>query len=155
MASHSRIEFEECLKKELIRKSVPSRDKAHKGIFKANKFLEQALKAFKIKAFDSCLLTYYQAVFLSAKSVLHKDGYREKSHACVARYLEEIYVNAGKLDIKWIGLLDRFRDMRHDDEYDVFFMASKTHCEEIMKFADGFIRAMERIVSDLLLSAEK
>ena len=66
MASHSRIEFEECLKKGLIRKSVPSRDKAHKGII----------------------------------------------------------------------------------EYDVFFMATKTHCEEIMKFADGFIEAMERIVSD-------
>ena len=148
MANRSRIEFEECLKKGLIRKSVPSRDKAHKGIIKANKFLEQALKAFKIKAYDSCLLTSYQAVLLSAKSVLHKDGYREKSHACVARYLEEIYVKSGDLEIKWIGLLDRFRDMRHDDESDVFFMASKILCEEIMKFADGFIEAMERIVSD-------
>lgn len=147
MASHSRIEYEECLKKGLIRKTVPSRDKARKGIIKANKFLDQARRAFNIKAFDSCLLTCYQAVLLSAKSVLHKDGYREKSHACVARYLEEIYVNVGKLDIKWIGLLDRFRDMRHDDEYDVFFMASKTNCEEIMKFAEGFIRAMEKILS--------
>jgi uncharacterized protein (UPF0332 family) len=147
MANRSRIEYEECLKKGLIRKIVPSRDKARKGINKAKMFLDQARRAFNIKAFDSCLLTCYQAVFLSAKSVLHKDGYREKSHACVARYLEEIYVNAGKLDIKWIELLDRFREMRHDDEYDVFFMASKENCEEIMKFADSFIGAMEKILS--------
>ncbi|MDP2926950.1 MAG: HEPN domain-containing protein [bacterium] len=147
MASHSRIEYEECIKQGLLRKVVPSHEKAGKGIIKANKFLEQARKAFNIKAYDSCLLTCYQAIFLSAKSVLLKDGYREKSHACVARYLEENYVNAGKLDIKWVGLLDRFRDMRHDDEYNVFFMASKENCEEIMKFADSFIGAMEKILS--------
>ena len=57
MASRSRIEFEECLKKGLIRKIVPSRDKARKGINKAKMFLDQARRAFNIKAFDSCLLT--------------------------------------------------------------------------------------------------
>jgi len=146
MASHFRIEYDGCMKEGLLRKVIPSVDKARNGIEKANKFLEQARKALDIGAYDSCLLTCYQAIFLSAKAVLFKDGYREKSHACVARYLEEKYAKSGKLDIKWIELFDRFRDMRHDDEYNVFFTASKEDCEEIMEFADEFIAAMEKII---------
>jgi len=147
MANHFRIEYDDCMKEGLLRKVIPSFEKARSGITKANRFLGQARKAFGIEAYDSCLLTCYQAIFLSAKAVLFKDGYREKSHACVARYLEEKYVKPGKLDIKWIELFDRFRDMRHDDEYNVFFTASRENCEEIMEFADEFIAAMEKIIS--------
>jgi uncharacterized protein (UPF0332 family) len=147
MASQSRIEYEDCVKDGLLRKVIPSPDKARKGIAKAGKFLEQAGKAFDVGAYDSCLLTCYQAVFLSAKAVLFRDGYREKSHACVARYLEENYSDKGKLDVKWVELLDRFRDMRHDDEYNVFFMASRENCEEIIEFASGFIGAMTKIIN--------
>ena len=146
MVNHSRIEYDDCLKQGLLRKVIQSLEKARNGIAKANKFLEQARKLFAIEAYDSSLLTCYQAIFLSAKSVLFKDGYREKSHACVTRYLEENYVKPGKLDIKWLELLDRFRDMRHDDEYNVFFMASKENCEEIIEFADEFIAAMRKII---------
>jgi uncharacterized protein (UPF0332 family) len=65
----------------------------------------------------------------------------------VARYLEENYADKGKLDVKWVELLDRFRDMRHDDEYNVFFMASRENCEEIIEFASGFIVAMAKIIN--------
>jgi uncharacterized protein (UPF0332 family) len=145
MANRSRIEFEECTELGLLRKVIPSYDKAKSGIGKAAGFLEQGRKAYDAHAFDSCLLTCYQAIFLAAKSVLFKDGYREKSHACVARYLEEKYAKTGKLGIKWVELLDRFRDMRHDDEYNVFFLAKKEDCERILDFAAGFIEEMRRL----------
>lgn len=152
MVNRSRIEYSDCLRQGLLRKVIPSLKKARNGVAKANKFLEQARKAFDVEAYDSCLLTCYQAIFLSAKSVLFKDGYREKSHACVARYLEENYVKPGKLDRKWVELLDRFRDMRHDDEYNVFFMATKENCEEIIEFAEEFIAAMEKIINSKTFS---
>ena len=146
MANHSRIEFKDCIKQRLLRKVIPSVDKAKKGVKKARIFLSQAKKAFEIEAYDSCLMTCYQAVFLSAKSVLLKDGYREKSHACVARYMEEKYIKSGEIDPKWVELLDRYRDLRHDDEYNVFFFASKEDCEELINFASQFIEEMEKII---------
>jgi uncharacterized protein (UPF0332 family) len=147
MANRSRIEFSDCIEQELLRKVIPSIDKARKGIGKAKSFLEQAKKAFHIEVLDSSLMTCYQAIFLAAKSVLLKDGYREKSHACVARYLEEKYAKPGKIDIKWVELLDRYRDMRHQDEYNVFFFASKKDCQDLIKFAAEFIEEMERIIT--------
>jgi uncharacterized protein (UPF0332 family) len=146
MANRSRIEFQDCIEQGLLRKVIPSVDKAKKGIDKAQIFLEQAKKAFTISAYDSSLMTCYQAIFLSAKSVLLKDGYREKSHACVARFLEERYAKTGEIDIKWVELLDRYRDLRHDDEYNVFFFASKEDCQELIKFASEFIEEMQGII---------
>jgi len=141
-----RIEFRDCIKQGLLRKLVPSPEKASKGFKKAQVFLAQAKRAFDVKAYDSCLMTCYQAIFLSAKAVLFKDGYREKSHACVARYLEEKYAKSGKIELKWIELLDRYRDLRHDDEYNVFFFASVKDCQELIKFASEFIEQMEKII---------
>jgi uncharacterized protein (UPF0332 family) len=141
-----KIEFEDCIKQGLLRKIIPSTEKARKGVKKGKVFLAQAMRAFDVKAYDSCLMTCYQAIFLSAKAVLFKDGYREKSHACVARYIEEKYTKSGKIDLRWIELLDRYRDLRHDDEYNVFFFASKKDCEELIKFASKFIEQMEKII---------
>jgi len=155
MVSHSRIEYNECLKKGFLRRIIPSLKKAKSGIEKANKFLNQAKRALDIQAYDACLLTCYQAVFLSAKAILFKDGFREKSHACVARYLEENYVRMGHLERKWVELFDRFRDMRHDDEYNVFFIATKENCEEIIAFAEAFIKAMENIIENRILPGKK
>jgi len=146
MANRSRIEFQDCIKQGLLRKVIPSVDKAKKGIDKARIFLDQAKKTFAVSAYDSSLMTCYQAIFLSARSVLLKDGYREKSHACVARYLEEKYVKLGEIDIKWVELLDRYRDLRHDDEYNVFFLASKEDCQELINFSSEFIDEMEGII---------
>lgn len=147
MASRSRIEFADYLKQGLLRKVIPSFVKADKGLKKARVFLHQARKAFDAGLYDSSLMTCYQSIFLAAKSVLLKDGYREKSHACVARYLEERYAKAGILDVKWIELLDRYRDQRHQDEYDVFFFASKDDCRNLLKFAGDFIDEMDRLIS--------
>jgi len=146
MEKRLKIEFQDCIRQGLIRKLVPSPEKARKGLKKAHVFLAQAKTTFDARAYDSCLMTCYQAIFLSAKSVLYKDGYREKSHACVARYIEEKYAKLGKIELKWIELLDRYRDLRHDDEYSVFFFASKKDCEELIKFASGFIEQMEKII---------
>lgn len=146
MEKSLKIEFEDCIKQGLLRKIIPSIEKGRKGLKKGHVFLAQAMRAFDVNAYDSCLITCYQAIFLSAKAVLFKDGYREKSHACVARYIEEKYVKSGKIDLRWIELLDRYRDLRHDDEYNVFFFASKKDCEELIKFASEFIEQMEKII---------
>lgn len=146
MENQSRIEFNECLGKGLLKRTIPSLEKARKSIEKSERFLRQAESAFAVKAYDSSVITCYQAIFLSARSMLFRDGYREKSHACVGRYLEEKYAKTGKLELKWVELFDRFRSMRHDDEYNVFFFAEEADCQQIIKFASEFIAVMKKLV---------
>ena len=78
------------------------------------------------------------------------DGFREKSHACVSRYLEEKYVKTGKLDKKWVELLDHSREIRHDDQYDLSFFSTKEEAENALKSANDFFAAMESLFKALL-----
>ena len=91
-------ELEKCFEKGLIRKTLPSKEKALKSIHKARKWLEEARKNFKFRLFDSCLVSSYSAMFHAARALLLKDGFREKSHYCLARYVEEKYINTKKLN---------------------------------------------------------
>src|SRR4030042_4978748 len=111
------FDFNDCVKENLLRKIPPSKDKAVQSIKKGHQWLEEAENSLKGVAFNSSILASYMEMFHAARSILFIDGYRETSHACVARFLEEKYVKTGKFDIKWVELLDHSREIRHDDQY--------------------------------------
>ena len=85
--------FKECIEKELLKKIPPSEENCTRSLNKAKKWLEEAEKSFENKIYQSSVLSSYLAMFHSARAILFRDGYREKSHYCVARYLEENMLN--------------------------------------------------------------
>jgi len=90
------FKYKDCIEKGLLRKVPSSKDKALQSINKAKKWLEEAKKTLAGEAFDSSVLASYMVMFHSARAILFRDGFRERSHACVARYLEEKYVKTKK-----------------------------------------------------------
>ena len=143
--------YKDCIEKGLLRKIPASNDKAKQSIKKADKWLEEARKTLNGKAFDSSVLASYMVMFHSARAILFHDGYREKSHAYVARYLEERYVKTGNLEKKWIELLDHHREIRHVDQYDLSFFSTD---EEAKKAIESSLKFLERMKS-LLNSLQK
>ena len=135
------FKFDDCVKKGLLRKIPASKDKAEK-------WLEEAKNTFKSSAFNSSVMDSYLTMFHSARAILFMDGWREKSHACVARYLEEKYVKPGKLEKKWVELLDLHRDIRHDDQYDLSFFSTQEDAEKALKSAKEFLERMEMLLTD-------
>ena len=142
------FKFDDCVKKGLLRKIPASKDKAERSIDKAEKWLEEAKNTFKSSAFNSSVMDSYLTMFHSARAILFMDGWREKSHACVARYLEEKYVKPGKLEKKWVELLDLYRDIRHDDQYDLSFFSTQEDAEKALKSAKEFLERMEMLLTD-------
>jgi uncharacterized protein (UPF0332 family) len=88
-----------------------------------------------VEAFNSSLMSSYLAMFHSARALLFFDGIREKSHYCIARYLEEKNAKKELLEIKWIELLDYYRDMRHDDQYSISCFVTNKEAEKAFKSA--------------------
>jgi len=139
-------ELDRCFQKGLIRKTLPSKEKALKSMKKARRWLDEAQKNFDYGLFDSCLVSSYSAMFHAARSLLLKDGFREKSHYCVARYLEEKYVDRKKLNREVVDLLDRFRELRHEDLYELDFFATKEDAKEAIENARIVIEEMEKLL---------
>ena len=113
------FDYNDCMRENLLRKIPPSINKAVQSIKKSKEWLLESEKSLKGGAVGSSILSSYMSMFHAARSILFFDGYREKSHACIARYLEEKYVKNKKLDMKWVELLDHNREVRHDDQYNL------------------------------------
>lgn len=138
--------YKDCIKEGLLKRIPASQDKALKSIEKGEKWLEDGQKSSQIEAFDSSVLASYMGFFHSARAVLFRDGFRERSHACIARYLEEIYVKSGKLEKEWVELLDHYREIRHEDQYNLSFITTKDEAEKALKSALEFIQRMKTLL---------
>ncbi|MHB1274906.1 MAG: HEPN domain-containing protein [Candidatus Humimicrobiaceae bacterium] len=143
------FDFNDCIKENLLRKIPPSLDKALQSIKKSKEWLSESEKSLNGGAVGSSILSSYMSMFHAARSILFFDGYREKSHACIARYLEEKYVKIKKLDIKWVELLDHCREVRHDDQYNLSFFSTEEEAENAFKSAKDFLNAMENLLNSI------
>ena len=142
------FDYNDCLKKGLIRKIAPSGEKASQSMNIAIKWLEETEKNFVSGALKSSLLSAYLAMFHSARSILYTDGYREKSHACMARFLEANYVRKGQLEPKWVELLDHYREIRHSDQYGINFSTSTEEAEDSIDKSKSFVARMKNLLEE-------
>jgi len=96
MGEGSMITLKECIEQGMIRKIAPSIVQARSQMEKAQVMLEEAEKAAKAGARTLLCLRGMRRCLMGQRALLFKDGYRERSHACVARYLEaELFGKAG------------------------------------------------------------
>ena len=144
-----KFDYENCLRQGLLRKIPVSIEKSDKSIGASYKWLEEAEKNFQVKSFNSCVLNSYLAMFHAGRAVLYFDGFREKSHACIARYLESVYVNKNLLDKKWVDFLDYYRELRHNDQYGLNFYATKEECEDALGVARDFVKEIVALLEKL------
>lgn len=142
--------YKECLEKGLLRRIPASKDKATRSMKKAEQWLTEAKKTLKGKAFDSAVLTSYMVMFHSARAILFHDGYRERSHACIARYLEEMYHKKGKLEKKWVELLDHHREVRHINQYDLSFVCTDEEARNSLNSSSQFLNRMKELLKTLI-----
>lgn len=142
-----KFDYNSCIEKGLLKKIPPSKQKAEASIKTAHRWLEESKKNFDTESYNSCLLSSYLAMFHAARSILWRDGYREKSHACIARYLDYNYVRKGLLDNKWVNLLDFYRDMRHNDSYSVEFHITNEECNDALNAAKNFVNILEKLLN--------
>ena len=143
MIALKRFELSDCIDHGLIRPIPPSLEKAEGSIKAADRWLEEAEKGVRSEAYGSSVISSYLAMFHSSRAILMRDGFREKSHYCIARYLEEKYVRKGHLEKKWVDLLDHCRELRHESQYDVSFFATVSDAESALATAGKFVERMK------------
>ncbi len=144
-----RFDFRDCMMEGLLRNIPPSAEKAEGSFGASDKWLAEAGKCLESGTFNSSAIASYLAMFHAARAILFFDGFREKSHYCLARYLEEKCVKTGALERKWVDVLDHFRELRHESQYDISFFTSEEEAESALKAASGFVGRMESLLAGM------
>lgn len=136
------ISLKDCFKDRLLRRTKPSIDLGEKSIKQARFFLKEAEDLLDINKKEMAVIALYNSFFHIARALLFKDGIKERSHFCVARYIEERYVEKGLIDRKFLTYLDILRDVRHQTQYTVNKIEIEEDLGEMCRVSKNFIEAV-------------
>jgi len=129
-----------------LRKVPESPQRAKNSLRISETWLDESSKAYKAGAINASILSSYLVMFHAARAVLFNDGFREKSHFCISLYLEEMYVSKGKLEQKWVSLLDHYRELRHASQYQLNVVTSLKDAEDARTQAGLFLERLKPLV---------
>lgn len=139
------MDIKECLEKELLKKDKKDLEKAKSSLKIAEHKLDIAKKTFDIEIYEEAIINAYATMFHAARSLLYKDGYKEKSHFGLFVYIKEKYGN--KIESKFINELNNLRLERHELLYGLEELEiQEIEAEEAIKIAEDFIKAIKKIL---------
>lgn len=114
-------EFEDCLKNGRIIKIEPTGEMIVKEMTNAEYDLSRAEGSLLAKDFKWASVQAYYSMFHSAKALVLKKGYREKSHYCLLVALKELYIKPGELAKDVADDFEMCMDIRHEADYGMIY----------------------------------
>lgn len=123
--------FEKCLNERKIIRIKPKKEMIDREIQDAKYDLNKAEESLKRGDAKWASIQAYYSMFHSAKALILKKGYRERSHYCLMVALEELYGKTGELDKEHIENFEICMDIRHEADYGMTYdVESATMCIE-------------------------
>lgn len=135
------ISEKECFEKGLLKKRFPQPDLAKKDLKIAEFFLKEAEELLELNKKHMCVLSLYNAFFHVARSLLFKDGIKERSHYCIARYLENHYDLS-----KFVDAFETVMSIRHNIQYSTEKVEIDEDLVELINICEGFVNEVEVLI---------
>lgn len=135
------------LQTENSRPSNLQHKKARQSLALARAYLDEARQSGAIGTTRLAMNGLYFAWFHAGRSILFRDGIREKSHYCLEQYLST-YVSSGKLDTRWLSLFGRMRKKREESQYSFSPAPLSDEINTVLDLTEQFIDLMENLVSE-------
>lgn len=129
--------FKECLEEKKLVKIEIQMDLVGKEVLAAEFDLRSAEKSMEEGNPKWATVQAYYSMFHTAKALVYRKGYREKSHACLSIALRALYENI--MDAKHF---ERFRDcmnLRNDADYGMIY--SDKSARTVVDWAEEFLQA--------------
>ncbi|MGB2762277.1 MAG: HEPN domain-containing protein [Minisyncoccales bacterium] len=135
--------FEDCLKRDKIKKFSRGKILAPKEIRLAKEDFRTAQKSFKDKNYRWCIIQIYYSMFHSARALLYFENFRERSHFCLNQAIRELYVKQGKIDVFFLEALSETKSLREAADY--YGDYSGINAKKLLKMAEKFIEKTKEI----------
>ncbi|MCZ7361866.1 MAG: HEPN domain-containing protein [Candidatus Methanoperedens sp.] len=136
-------ELSNCFERRLLTNTGPSTGLARK---QAEIFLVDAVDLINMGKSRMATIALYNAFFHTARGLLFRDGIKERSHFCIARYIEEIYVRKGLLNADFLGYLEALRDARHETQYSLEVLTMEIDMGAAVGICRDFMKAVEGLI---------
>ena len=116
-----------------------------KEISIAQSDLSDAKAGFDNQRYKWSTIQAYYSMFHAARALIYSQGYREKSHYCLAVALRVLFVDEGKMDAQTVRDFFNAMNLREAADYEAEF--SQSGAEAIIASAERFIEKAMAILN--------
>jgi uncharacterized protein (UPF0332 family) len=117
MGSPVSQEIRRLLEERKLLRIKPDNKLVTKEIKGAEYDLKRAIESLEKEDFKWATVQAYYSMFHSARALLYKEGYREKSHTALRIALKELFVNSGKISGEAYRDFEDAMDLRQEADY--------------------------------------
>lgn len=136
--------FVKCLAQGKIWEFSRGRALSGKELALAAADLARGWNTFKDGDWKWATVQAYYSMFHSARALLYRNNYREKSHACLIEAMRVMYVSEGLLAAPIIESMQEAKRLREDADYYGEF--SENIAKELLKKAEEFLNKAKEIM---------
>ena len=140
------MNLKDCLSKGLIRQDKSASERVKKTLEISDRFLISAKKNIEIEELEMSEIASYNSIFHSARALLFKKGYTERSHICVILALKEFYKTNNEL-IDLLNTFDKIRISRHNIQYGGELI-DKEEAVFVYDFGRQFLEKIKKIIKE-------
>ncbi len=138
------MSYEECFERGQLRRAHIGKEELRGQLKIAADYSKKAEIVLGKETYDISFLTSYISMFHSARALLYKKGYKERSHFCLFEFvLNEFKNNKELARLAEIG--HNYREMRRMIQYEGS-LCSEAAAREAIADAREFLKAAEKLV---------
>jgi len=137
-------EFKKCLESKKIVAFPTGKKLAAKELSVAKSDLSDAKAGFDTGRYKWSTIQAYYAMFHAARALIYSQGYREKSHYCLAIALRSLFVDEGAMDAKLVRDFLNAMNLREAADYEAEF--SQSGAKAVIASAEKFIEKATAIL---------
>ena len=138
-------EFKQCLESKKIVPFARGKKLVKKELSVAVSDLSDAKAGYENERYKWSTIQAYYAMFHAARALIYSQGYREKSHYCLAIALRALFVDEGTMDAKLVRDFLNAMNLRQAADYEAEFSQSGAKAliasaEQVHRKSDCYFR---------------
>jgi len=137
-------EFEQCLENKKIISFARGKNLVKKELLVAKSDLSDAKAGYENERYKWSTIQGYYAMFHAARALIYSQGYREKSHYCLAVALRALFADEGKMDAQLVRDFFNAMNLREAADYEADF--SQSGAKAVIASAEKFIEKTAAIL---------
>lgn len=137
-------EFKRCLESKKVISFARGKKLVKKELSVAKSDLADAKAGYENERYKWSTIQGYYAMFHAARALVYPQGYREKSHYCLAVALRALFVNESKMDAQLVRDFLNAMNLRETADYEAEF--SQSGAKAVIASAERFIEKAAAIL---------
>ena len=130
-------DFKQCLENKKLIPFARGKNLVKKELSVAKNDLSDAKAGYENERYKWSTIQAYYAMFHAARALVYSQGYREKSHYCLAVALRALFVDEGKMDTQLVRDFLNAMNLREAADYEAEF--SQSGANAVIVSAEKFI----------------